>query len=74
MNFRKVKFLETTAKSILGLVDIYKMLPQSMVDAETVHDFQRKLQGMLKAQATSNMRDWGTIFLLPAYTPPTPTC
>ena len=62
MSFRKGKLLETTAKSILGLVDIYKMLPQSMVDAETVHDFQRKLQGMLEAHATSNMRDWETLF------------
>ena len=33
-----------------------------MVDAVTVHDFQRKLQGLLKQQATSNIANWETLF------------
>ena len=41
-SFRRGKFFETTAKSILGLVDIYNMLPQRMVDEVSVQNFQKK--------------------------------
>ena len=34
--YRRGKFLETTAKSILGLIDIYNMLPQELIDIENV--------------------------------------
>ena len=46
--YRRGKFLETTAKSILGLIDIYNMLPQELVDIKNVRAFQSRLQAILK--------------------------
>ena len=61
-SFRRGKFLETTAKSIFGLVDGYNLLPQGMIDVRDVHGFQRKLQGILKHQAMSNATGWETLY------------
>ena len=56
--FRKGKFLETTGRSILGLVDIYNLLPQEFIDHIDVHEFQRELQSLLKIQAEKNHMEW----------------
>ena len=61
-SFRRGKFLETIAKSIFGLVDIYNMLPQQIIDTTCVHNFQRQLQGLLKQQAILNVTDWEHLF------------
>jgi hypothetical protein len=60
--YRTGKFLETTAKSIFGLIDIYNLLPQAIVDANDVHLFQAKLQGMLKGEVRKGRSDWETLF------------
>ena len=60
-SYRKGKFLETTARSILGLVDVYNMLPQKIVDAGSVKIFQGMLQGLMKEQGCS-ADDWETLF------------
>ena len=60
--YRRGKFLETTAKSILGLIDIYNMLPQELVDIENVRAFQSKLQAILKKYAATDAPNWETLF------------
>ena len=60
--FRKGKFLETTGRSILGLVDIYNLLPQEFIDHTDVHEFQGELQKLLKIQAEKNQIEWETLF------------
>ena len=62
MTYRTGKFLESTAKSILGLVDIYNLLPQEIVSSEDVHTFQAKLQSMMKQMVNAGQRNWETIF------------
>ena len=52
--------METTGKSILGLVDIYNMLPQEFVDTDDVRTFQARLQGMLKDRVGKT--NWETLF------------
>ena len=51
-----------TGKSILGLIDIYNMLPQELVDIEDVHIFQPKLQAILKKHAATNAQNWEALF------------
>ena len=60
--YRKGKFLETTSKSILGLIDIYNLLPQEFIDSEDVHSFQTKLQGLLKEEVHRGRRGWESMF------------
>ena len=60
--YRRGKFLETTAKSILGLIDVYNLLPQAVIDTNDVQTFQAKLQAILKDQAISNVRNWESHF------------
>ena len=59
--FRSGTFLETTTHSILGLVDIYNLLPPAMVDTDNVHTFQAKLQALMKAQTATN-GEWELMF------------
>ena len=59
--YRNGHFLESTAKSIFGLIDVYNMLPQEMVDTECVHKFQGQLQGLLKDHAETDV-NWETLF------------
>ena len=60
--YRNGKFLETTAKSIFGLIDVYNLLPQWIVDASDVHTFQAKLQDMLKELLRCKRADWDIHF------------
>ena len=60
--YRTGKFLEVTGRSILGLVDIYNLLPQDFIDHTDVHEFQRELQGLLKSHAGNGHSDWELLF------------
>ena len=59
--FRNGTFLETTSHSILGLVDIYNLLPPGTIETDDVHIFQAKLQSIMKVQSATN-GEWETMF------------
>ena len=61
-SYRRGKFLDTTAKSILGLVDVYNMLPHAIIESADVHTFQAKLQGILKRLAGQGEQNWECCF------------
>ena len=48
------------SKSVLGLVAIYNSLPEYVVQAKTVHQFQRLLQGIVKYLAVTEYPQWKT--------------
>ena len=48
--------------SALGLVAVYKMLPETLWKKGRVDDFQRELQGIMKARATEACEDWPMTF------------
>ena len=58
--FRTGKFLQTTAHSLLGAVDVYNLLPQYVIAACDVSTFQNRLQQLLKAAAREKMQGWTT--------------
>ena len=60
--FRKGKFLDIMGHSVLGLIDIYNLLPQSVIDAPTVKIFQRRLQDMLRNEAENGYNGWPRLF------------
>ena len=62
-SYRLGQFLETTAHSILGLVDVYNLLPQQLVNHECFRTFQRELQDMLKWGVKNGMTNWECMFL-----------
>ena len=62
VSYRKGKFLGTIAKSIFGLIDVYNLLPQAIIDTRDVHTFQAKLQEMLKELATRKRPEWEILF------------
>ena len=59
---RQENFLEITAHSILGLADIYNLLPQRIVNNTCVHKFQRELQDLMKETATDRNLDWECMY------------
>ena len=61
---RRGKFLDVMAHSILGLIDIYNLLPQSVVNATTLPDFQHKLQLLVVEMATRQQEGWEQVFSL----------
>ncbi len=52
----------TLARSAMGFVDAYNMLPGYIVDATSVSSFQGFLQGLLSARAAGNCQDWADTF------------
>ena len=52
LSHRHGDFLQVVTHSVLGLVDIYNLLPQYVVNATTVKLFQHRLQELLKALIT----------------------
>ena len=52
--YRTGHFLQTTAFSILGLIDVYNLLPSGITETTDVHIFQAKLQALLMMHAASN--------------------
>ena len=61
VTYRTGSFLESTAHSILGLVDVYNMLPAGIVATDDVHAFQAKLQALMKLESSRNS-DWETMY------------
>ena len=59
---RGPRFSEQLRRSALGLVAIYNLLPQEIVDAPFVSVFQSLLQSMLKDFAVSAVPDWQDLF------------
>ena len=56
------KHLDIVKTSVLGLVDIYNLLPQFVIDGATVSSFQHRLQVLLKTQACDGDDNWGKLF------------
>ena len=60
--YRNGKFLDTTAFSLLGLIDVYNLLPEEIVQMECVHKFQRGLQDILKLAISNGLPKWEMMF------------
>ena len=50
--------LDMYNRSIFGLVRVYNLLPEYLVNLNTVKDFQSGLQGIVKERALRNCNDW----------------
>ena len=61
-NPRGPAFSEQLRRSVLGLVAVYKLLPQEAVATESVSQFQGYLQSMLKDCAVNNVDGWQNLF------------
>ena len=59
---RTGKFLDLLSHSILGLIDIYNMLPQYMVNTKDVSEFQRRLQLLVIEMAAAKEPGWRGIY------------
>ena len=49
-------------RSLFGFVRVYNLLPQSVVDAVTIHIFQRHLQDGLRRAAQARISRWPDLF------------
>ena len=49
------------AHSLLGAIDVYNILPDYVVEANNVSEFQNRLQQMLKIGASERHLDWTTM-------------
>ena len=58
MSHREGKFLDQLSHSALGLCDVYNLLPEYVVEAEDISEFQTRLQTMIKEAASSNYDGW----------------
>ena len=47
---------------MLGLVDVYNLLPQYVVDATNISEFQKRSQTLVMEMAEANEPDWLHIF------------
>ena len=48
--------------SIFAMCDVYNSLPQNVVDAESISDFQHSLMNIVRARCQSNDADWASSF------------
>ena len=62
LSHRNGNFLESLRHSLLGLIDIYNLLPQYAVEADTVHIFQRRLQEILCSEGKNDIPNWQHTF------------
>ena len=53
---------QTNSTSVLGLVDVYNLLPSDVVEIEDVHNFQSALQSLLKVHAKNGNSRWEDLF------------
>ena len=60
--FRTGQFSALIARSALGLVSVYNLLPQAIVDASSVKEFQCCLQSVVKNKASSDAERWEFFF------------
>ena len=72
LEIRNEHFLEIERRSALGLVWVYNRLPDGISRHDTVKEFQRTLQLLLKDRLASGCTDWKTTFSprVPAYCHP----
>ena len=59
--YRSGRFLQTTAHSLLGAIDVYNLLPQYVIAACDVGTFQNRLQQILKAAASETVHNWSSL-------------
>ena len=62
VSHRNGNYLEILGNSILGLVDVYNLLPGEIVEANTVSIFQRRLQVCLIDAAKQDQVNWRDVF------------
>ena len=55
-------FLDILSHSLLGLVDIYNILPKFVVDASTVSEFQKRLQLLVMEVASTDTPGWMELY------------
>ena len=55
LTYRNGKFLEILTHSVLGLIDIYNLLPEYVVMSHTVKIFQHRLQELMKVVVTKGI-------------------
>ena len=60
-SYRCGNFLDTTAHSLLGAIDVYNLLPKYAIAAGDVSTFQNRLQQLLKAGAQDALPGWSTM-------------
>ena len=60
--YRTGHFSEMLARSALGLISVYNLLPQAVVDAASVRDLQACLQSMVKKQVSCRAEGWDLLF------------
>ena len=58
LDIRKEHYLEIERRSALGLIWVYNRLPVAIVRRESVKEFQRALQILLKERLASGCADW----------------
>ena len=58
LDIRKGHYLEIERRSALGLIWVYDRLPVAIVRNESVKEFQRALQILLKERLASGCADW----------------
>ena len=54
--------LDIGRRSIFGLIRVYNMLPDSVVQASSVKEFQRLLTMIMKILASQEYRRWDVLF------------
>ena len=59
---RNGRFLDIMSKSVLGLVDIYNLVPQFIVNATTVSEFQKRLQILTMELAETGTPGWQDLY------------
>jgi hypothetical protein len=59
---RTGKFLDIVGHSVLGLIDVYNLLPSGIVAAETVSVSQTRLQKQLVEAAKGDQPHWREMF------------
>ena len=62
VSHRTGKHLDLLSHSLLGLIDIYNLLPQYIIHAKTVSEFQMRLQLLVKDIATTKLQGWQEIY------------
>ena len=62
VSHRVGKFLDILSHSVLGLVDVYNLLPQYVVNAPTVSKFQKRLQTLLMEMASTGEAGWKVLY------------
>ena len=60
-SYRTGRYLDVVAHSLLGAIDVYNILPEYVVEANNVSEFQNRLQQMLKVGASERHLNWTTM-------------